>query len=166
MEAPLDQDGPVRCRMHVAEDGEAIADLRWLLKTEDGRYSVPEERHAFIARYRQHLAYCDNRDDTVHWVAERDGALIGVMTVRTVRKEPSPGKPTGQWGYLTNCYVRPERRNRGHGTALLAALLNRARQDGLELLIVWPSERSRSLYRRAGFTGQDDPLELDLTLEG
>ena len=163
MNSPSDRDGTVEYRMHIAEEGGAIAELRWLLKTEDETTMPAEEQSAFAGRYLSHFADREQQNDTIHWVAALDGSLIGVMTVRTVLKEPSPDKPSGRWGYVTNCFVRKDWRNRGHGTALLTALTKWARQSGLELLVVWPSERSRSFYLRAGFTGDDDPMELDLS---
>jgi len=40
----------------------------------------------------------------------------------------------------------------------LAATTEWARHHGIELLIVWPSERSISLYDRHGFAALDEPL--------
>ena len=37
-----------------------------------------------------------------------------------------------------------------------------ARADGLGVLVVWPSDRAHPFYRRAGFAGDSDPLELQL----
>ena len=65
-------------------------------------------------------------------------------------------------GYLTNVYVLPDRRNQGVGARILAEVKGWAKEAGLELLIVWPSDKSRAFYRRAGFTGRDDPLQLML----
>jgi GNAT superfamily N-acetyltransferase len=66
-------------------------------------------------------------------------------------------------GYLTNSIVIPEKRNLGLGSQLLEVIKCWARDLGLELLIVWPSEASYPFYRRAGFEGRDDPLELLLS---
>ncbi len=38
-------------------------------------------------------------------------------------------------------------------------------RPGLELLIVWPSDASYPFYRRAGFKGCDDPLQLVLNAD-
>ena len=70
------------------------------------------------------------------------------------------------WGYLTNSIVIPEKRNQGLGSRSLESIKSWAFELGLELLIVWPSEASYPFYRRAGFKGRDDPLELMLNPDG
>ena len=85
------------------------------------------------------------------WVAEIGGRLVGNAFVQIVPKVPRPGRFDDAIGYLTNVYVEPELRARGVGTGLLEHALEWARARDLELLFVWPSERSRPLYARAGF---------------
>ncbi len=152
-------------RRHTPEDFRDIAELRWLLKTGDGTEAGTADKQRFIEPYLSHLAASEQRGETVHWLAEESGEVAGAMTVRLVLKEPSPGQSTAAWGYLTNSYVIANRRNEGIGSRMLAAITRWARADGLELLIVWPSERSYPFYRRAGFTGRDDPLELVLNAD-
>ena len=96
----------------------------------------------------------------MHWLIEDGDIIAGMMTVRIVQKEPSPVEESAVWGYLTNSIVVPEKRNCGLGSRLLEAIKSWATDQGLELLIVWPSEASYPFYRRAGFAGRDDPLEL------
>ena len=131
-------------RHYRKADYPAIAELRWLLKTDDGHRTEGRDKAEFLSLYRQRLEESDRQDDTCHWLIEDDGAVVGVMTVRSVRKELSPGRAAGSWGYLTNCFVMRELRNRGHGTRLLEAVKTWAAESGLELLIVWPSEASAS----------------------
>lgn len=59
---------------------------------------------------------------------------------------------------VTNVYTRPSHRGRGVGAKLLTATTEWARQEGLEVLVVWPSEGSVSLYHRQGFDSPDIPL--------
>lgn len=158
--------GAMQFRPHTASDHSAIAELRWLLKTieEEGEPATgPGLRQEFTRGYTAQLEASDEAGDTVHWVAETGGALAGVLTIRLVRKELSPGKEPGHWGYLTNVAMREEFRDRGLGTQLLRHAIDWSRANALELLVVWPSERSYPFYRRAGFVGRDDPLTLDLT---
>lgn len=150
----------ILCRPRASSDYPQFAELRWLLKTDDGRAALPEARDSFIRRYCEHLARMDALGETRHWLAAREREIIGVMTVRAVEKEPSPGRAAARWGYLTNCYLRAEARNQGLGSRLLDAVKSWAKAEKFELLIVWPSEPARSFYARAGFAGASDPLEL------
>ena len=152
-------------RPHTSDDHGAIVALRWLLKSGDGLRADEEDRIAFETGYAEHLRCADAAGNTVHWLIERDRSVIGVMTVRLVDKETSLSGSTGRWGYLTNSIVAPDARNQGYGTLLLDRIKTWANDQGLELLIVWPSERSYAFYRRAGFTGNEDPLQLILNEE-
>ncbi len=45
---------------------------------------------------------------------------------------------------------------------LLSKVIEWAKAEDLELLIVYPSERAISFYERAGFTAENDVMELTL----
>jgi ribosomal protein S18 acetylase RimI-like enzyme len=79
-----------------------------------------------------------------------------------VEKVPAPGEQSDELGYVTNTYVTPAYRNQGLGRALLNALEHYARDQRMDTLIVWPSQRSVSLYRRAGFSSPAELLELPI----
>ena len=155
----------MQIRPHTSSDYPAIAELRWLLKTDDGRMSTDHCKREFIELYLWHLEESDRDARTLHWLIDDDGVIAGVMTVRIVQKEPSPGEESGSWGYLTNSYVIRKKRNCGLGTRLLESIKSWATNLGLELLIVWPSEASYPFYRRAGFKGCNDPLQLVLNAD-
>ena len=82
----------MRIRPCTSSDYPAIAELRWLLKTDDGRMLPDLCKHEFIDRYQKHLEESDRDGRTVHWLIDDDGVIAGVMTVRIIQKEPSPGK--------------------------------------------------------------------------
>jgi GNAT superfamily N-acetyltransferase len=93
------------------------------------------------------------------WLAERsDGQPVGMVNLLTFHRMPTAGRPGGRWGYLGNLYVRPEQRGGGLGARLVQALLAAADADGLERVVLSPSERSVPLYRRAGFGAADQLL--------
>ena len=156
----------MQIRRHTRTDYAAIAELRWLLKKDDGRAPPDSAKPSFIGRYLRHLEESDKDDRTAHWLIDDDGVIAGVMTVRIVQKEPAPGDDSESWGYLTNSFILPQMRNRGLGTRMLGCITAWATGLGLELLIVWPSEASYPFYRRDGFKGRDDPLELVLDADG
>ena len=61
---------------------------------------------------------------------------------------------------MTNTFTMREFRNQGVGAAFLDAVVEWGRYQDWELLIVWPSEESISLYRRAGFQKGKEEMEL------
>ncbi len=151
----------VVCRPAAQRDLEALARLRWRLKAED---STLNERDfdAFLQDFIAASHEGEDRGDMVHWLAEQAGDIIAAMTVIIVRKTPSPAKIRGRWGYLTNCFTKAEARDAGVGSALLTTIKQWARDEGLEFLAVWPSDRAFKFYERAGFERLNDPLVLDL----
>jgi GNAT superfamily N-acetyltransferase len=54
-------------------------------------------------------------------------------------------------GFLGAVYALPEARNRGIGSRLLRSVVDWAGEEGLESLVVAPSDRSVRYYERAGF---------------
>ena len=149
-------------RLATDHDLPAVADLRWRLQTYDGATWDEAERLGFIGDFVD-LAQADPRaSDVFHWVGSEDGCLVGAMTVILVRKVPKPGELDRHWGYLTNCYVAPEKRDQGVGASLLAVIKSWATELGLEMLVVWPSDRAYPFYERAGFLRGADPLVLEI----
>ncbi len=144
-------------RLSNDQDLPAIADLRWRLQTEDDEDD--DAREAFVPEF---LGNDLHTDDLFHFVSEVDGAVVGVMSVRKVWKIPAPGRPEAAWGYIANSYVLPNHRGSGAGAALLKFIEGWARDENLELLVVWPSTLAYPFYERAGYKRYEDPLVLKL----
>ena len=88
------------------------------------------------------------------------------MWLHTMHRVPVPGKRAGPIGYLTNVFVAPEHRNDGLGAEMLRHVEAWCAERGFSLVIVWPTERSRSFYRRGGFDRRDEPLVLEVEPDG
>jgi GNAT superfamily N-acetyltransferase len=83
-------------------------------------------------------------------VAQDDGQVIGVAYVATIRS----AEHCGLVAWLEELYVAPDHRGRGIGTALMTAVLERAREAGIvavDLEIDAGHARAASLYQRFGF---------------
>lgn len=109
------------------------------------------ERERFLAHCEGFLREALRGGRWAFFVTEIDGEVVANAFVQVVPKVPRPGRFDDALGYLTNVYVRAAHRNRGLGTELLSQVMAWARARDLEILVVWPSQRSRSLYARAGF---------------
>jgi GNAT superfamily N-acetyltransferase len=85
------------------------------------------------------------------WMAEAGGEPIacGGLVVHIV--PPSPLNLAGREGYIMNLYTRPEWRGRGVATAILRAILDWLRVEGVPLATLRASEAGRPLYEREGF---------------
>jgi GNAT superfamily N-acetyltransferase len=97
------------------------------------------------------------------WLASEREIALGHVFLHVIDKVPNPVPEPEQLGYVTNLYVRADWRGRGIGAALLDVALKEARALGLDTVVLWPSERSRSLYERRGFRAPAEVLELPLS---
>jgi GNAT superfamily N-acetyltransferase len=89
------------------------------------------------------------------WLAELDDEPVGMATLYEYRRMPRPGRMDSRWGYVGNMFVRADRRNRGIGSALIRAVIDAAAQRRYVRLVLSPTARSVSFYRRAGFVAAD-----------
>lgn len=96
------------------------------------------------------------------WVAEDSGEIIAHIFVQKVDMVPRPCKIHDQFGFITNNYTKPLHRNQGIGGQLMQKVRQWAKEQDLELLIVWPSEEAVTFYERAGFTMDNEVMELRL----
>jgi GNAT superfamily N-acetyltransferase len=160
--AHRDEGGRLTIAIRLASEADlpALAALRrqWTAEL-DGHV----EDHAFADAFADW--WVDERERRTIWVAE-NRAVVGMGNLVEFRRMPRPGRPPSAWGYLGNVYVQPAHRNRGVGAALLDAAVGEARRRGYERVVLNPSERSLSLYRRAGFAPAAGLLLLDLAREG
>jgi GNAT superfamily N-acetyltransferase len=142
-----------------------LARLRWELYAEqNGDPTEPFE--AYVERFGRFARSALASKDRRAWVARSGDGLVGAMWLYTVHRVPVPGKRAGPIGYLTNVYVAPEHRNAGLGARMLDRVKAWCGEEGFSLVIVWPTERSRSFYRRGGFDRPDEPLVLEVEPDG
>ena len=148
-------------REAMPNDAAMLAKLRFELRA--SLHELREDEAAFVERcvswMRERLSA---RRNWRCWIAERDGAIIGSVWVQLIEKIPNPIAAPESYVYLTNFYVRPEHRSHGIGSQLLDAALSWSRSNNAELVLLWPTERSKTLYERHGFVAADDFMELVL----
>jgi ribosomal protein S18 acetylase RimI-like enzyme len=168
---PMNTGNEVPIREAMPSDATELARLRWDSRVEDQSAQLRAE---FL---RDCEAWLREALASRRWVAaiaeSEPHSLCGCMFLQYVTKVPAPGAKPREWGYVTNSFVDSKRRGQGIGQRLLSFLIETAQRRGLEFLIVWPSEKSVALYRRAGFhpvsevhVGSEDepPLELMLSI--
>ena len=147
--------------MATPEDAALLAQLRFDLRA--SLHELREDESAFVERctswMRERLS---ERGRWQCWIAERDGTMVGSVWVQLIEKIPNPIAAPESYVYLTNFYVRPEHRSHGIGSELLSAALSWSRSNNAELVLLWPTERSKTLYERHGFVPADDFMELVL----
>jgi GNAT superfamily N-acetyltransferase len=150
-------------RLAGSGDIHQLAELRWLLQTDDDADGdTGAGRANFVSSFLEAAQDTNEAEQFFHWIAEVNQQIIAVMSVKKVLTLPTLAQPHAHWGYLTNCYTRPEYRNQGVGTLLLGEVKRWAKEEHFELLVVWPSDRSYRFYEKSGFRRDADPLVLKI----
>lgn len=156
MTTPTSPDAtPAAIRRAAADDAEALAALRWEFRAPLGR--VNEDADAFVRRCAEWMRARLAGGLWRAWVAEAGGRIVGTVWLQLVEKMPNPVAEPELHGYVTNLYVRETARG-GVGSRLLAAALEECAAAGVHAAFLWPTEGSRSLYRRFGFTGEGEVM--------
>jgi len=94
------------------------------------------------------------------WVAEQDQTIVGALWLQLIEKIPNPTREAEYHGYITNVFVSEKARQKGIGSRLLVEAINFCKSQPVHAVILWPSERSRSLYERHGFAVRSDVLTM------
>jgi GNAT superfamily N-acetyltransferase len=145
----------------TTDDIPELARLRWQLYVEQDGESA-ESPDTYRERFARFAGSALASDTWRSWVARDGDRLAAAMWLHTVPRVPVPGKRAGPIGYLTNVYVEPAHRNARLGAEMLDQVTAWCRTEGFSAVIVWPTERSRSFYRRGGFARPEEPLVLDV----
>jgi GNAT superfamily N-acetyltransferase len=149
---------PFQVRRASREDAPALARLRYNFRTELDSPAEPEA--VFLERCKAWMAVRLGPDSAWRcWLAELGGTPVGTLWLQLIEKLPNPVGHRDYHGYVSSVYVVPPLRGAGIGSALVEACVAEAEALELDAVFLWPTERSRPLYDRHGFTVRDDLLE-------
>jgi GNAT superfamily N-acetyltransferase len=159
--AEKDQPTAIQVRRALPRDADALAQLRFAFRVE--QRPATESLDVFAAR-------CSNwmrprlRGDSrwTAWLAERDGKIVGNLWLQIVEKIPNPGPESELHAYVSNFFIVPAERNTGVGARLLNAAVEHCKAHDVDTVFLWPTQRSRPLYKRTGFEPPSDILVLEL----
>lgn len=156
----MDTDSRPVVRPAAADDFPAVARLRWWWLRETGE-RVAGSGEDFV----EHFTAWARRNSTSHrcLVLVRDDTVIGMGWLALVQRVPTPLVPERLSGDVQCVYVVPGERDAGLGGQLIDALLELARELGLERVTVHSSFRAISAYCRRGFGTSPRLLQTHLT---
>jgi GNAT superfamily N-acetyltransferase len=92
------------------------------------------------------------------WIAEAGGEPVGMVNLLFFERMPRPGLDSSRWAYLANMYVVPEHRGSGVSQLLVGTAVDEATLAGCERVVLSPSERSVSFWRKLGFGDANELL--------
>lgn len=148
-------------RLATPADFDQLARLRWDFRAEYTADPPPIPWEKFLASMRDFLQEAFAGGSWTVWVAEADGQVVAQAYIQHIRKVPRPAALKRYFGYVTNVYTRPTFRNQGVGAELMRHVQDWAKQEQLEMLVLWPSKKAVSFYERAGFIHPTEAMEWE-----
>lgn len=158
--------GQFKIRPATAEDIETIADHRARMFDEMGEVP-PKAFESLRAKSRERLHHFMARGEYLGWLAvlaERPDIIAGGAGVMLREVLPHPlsradqkqGIAEGRHAIILNVFTRPEWRRQGVAVLLLQWIIEWARAERLDRLVLHASEAGRALYERLGFVGTNE----------
>jgi GNAT superfamily N-acetyltransferase len=146
-------------RRATQSDADALARLRFEFRAP--RAPNVEAEAEFLARCSTWMRGRLSADSIWRaWLVERNREPVGSVWLQVIEKVPNPTVEPERHAYVSNFYVRPDHRHGGIGSTLLTQALGEAARLQVDSVFLWPSERSRPLYERFGFTSSNGVLVL------
>lgn len=149
-------------RVATEADLDVLAQMRWDFRLEEAPGATVHDQASFVQACAAFLRQGLRERRWTYWVAQQDSQIVSHIYIQRVPKVPKPNRLDDALGYVTNVYTRPAYRGQGIGTQLITHVLQWAREQDLESLIVWPSEPSVGFYERAGFRASSEMLEYEV----
>jgi GNAT superfamily N-acetyltransferase len=143
-----------------AGDVRSLAALRWEWRIDRGEVP-PNPQAAFEQDF---AAWCAAHVEghRAFLATDPEGAVVGMAWFGSYERVPGPEHWTRRSGAVQSVYVTPSARGSGLGAALIEAVLDGAAGDGIDHLLLHPTEESVPLYQRHGFAVRDRAMEIDL----
>jgi GNAT superfamily N-acetyltransferase len=149
-------------RLATPADFDQLARLRWDFRAEYTADPPPIAWEDFLEAMRAFLREAFESGMWAVWVAEADGQVVAQAFIQRIRKVPRPAALERYFGYVTNVYTRPAFRNQGVGAELMRQVQAWAKEQQLEMLVLWPSKKAVSFYERAGFIYPTEAMEWEV----
>jgi GNAT superfamily N-acetyltransferase len=148
----------VTLRRAVTDDVPLLVDLRVRATLE--RYAMsPGEEAAYANACRHSIAAALLANDLRVWLAFEGGEAVGVaMLIVSASVLPQPHDLHPRRGRVHNVYVVPGSRRRGIASGLMRFVIEEAKAEKLERLMLGTSEAGRPLYEKLGFVDKRDEM--------
>ena len=145
-------------RIAKSSDARKLASLRHKFRSIN--VQDRESETEFIGRCAVWMAERLHQNNWRCWVVEQEHSLVGALWLQLIEKIPNPTAEPEFHAYITNVYVDESLRGHGLGSKLLNEALTFCKQQAVHAVILWPSEKSRTLYERHGFAIRSDIMTL------
>lgn len=153
----------IHYRMATVDDVDALANLRWHMETErHPELPATEESYAaYLAAARENIRTEIERGAHIAFLAEAEGEAVACAILIWWTMLPTLTDLHRKRGYVSSVYTNPAWRRRGIARRLMEQLIAKAREMGVQRLVLWASDMGRPLYLDQGFA-PSRALEMNL----
>lgn len=109
-----------------------------------------EER--ICGQLREYLPRRIRSGELIAMLAEENGVTASAAYLVVTQKPANPDMITGKTGTLINVLTYPPYRRRGIATAVIRALIEESKKDGISVLDLSATPAGRPLYEKLGFS--------------
>ena len=131
-------------------DLHTLAALRIKMTQEEHPLSDSQKR-LIAENTKQFLFDGISKDTAVVWTAVFSGRIVGMGFVNFFSLPPNDWCPSGKTAYIGGLYVLPEYRRQGIASELLARLVEEAKAQACQRILLHASDEGRPLYEKFGF---------------
>jgi GNAT superfamily N-acetyltransferase len=134
-----------------------------ILRAEQNKEESADMSDILVQTYEYYKEVLQN-DRITSYLVFAGEEVVGTGDLCITRVLPTQENPTGYQAQIMNVYTHPEYRRQGIAYRTVALLLAEAERRGISALTLDPTEMSRPLFEKFGFTGTDHmhPQVLDL----
>lgn len=143
-------DDAISYRIATVDDVDTLARLRWAMETER-HPEIAVDHTQFLAASRASIQGEIARGAHIAFIAESGGEVVACAILIWWTMLPSLVDFHRKRGYVSSVYTAPDYRRRGVARRLMTDLMARAREMGMNRVILWASEMGRPLYLDLGF---------------
>ena len=157
---PDEARGHVTYRVATPEDITALAALRWEMEVERHETTLVDAETysaAFVADVQPEM----ERGIYRAWLAEAQGEPVACVVLIWWVMAPSFENMHRKRAFVSSVYTQPAFRHQGIARQLMTLLIEHARAEGVQRLVLWASDMGRPLYERLGFIASRG-MELNL----
>lgn len=117
---------------------------------------------AFRTNTRTYLMEHIDKDDLIIFVAVDQGKIVASCMACIFITAPLPSCPSGKTAELLNVYTKEAYRGRGLAPQLLHMLIEEAKKNGVQKMILQYTQAGHPVYQKLGFEELEQQMQLKL----
>lgn len=140
----------IEYRKAIAADIDVLAQMRVAMLCEGTDYN-DEFRLKLYDNTKSYITKGFNDNSFITWVATDNREIIATGGMTFYILPPNDWCPVGKTAYIGNMYTRPGYRKNGIAAKLLALLIDEAKENRCERVLLDATDAGKRLYEKHGF---------------